>query len=141
VAVPSFDTLKQTSDLSTSSSYSVAHLRHQPLSSVAHLMLDRVEHFDFFTSSADEAVERLMLCWMGLELLYGDVAESQHRLLGELAHKGMVLAEAPDLGEEGAGMLDFALQGLVVRLSSLLFPHTYADGPPFSALRSANRSS
>jgi hypothetical protein len=85
-------------------------------------MLDRIENFDFFASSVDEAVERLMLCWMGLELLYGDVAESQHGLLGELAHKGMVLAEAPELGEEGAGMLDFALQGLVVRLSSLPFP-------------------
>jgi hypothetical protein len=113
--VPSFDTLKHVSDLTPSCSTSIATLRHQPLSSVAQLMLERIDQLDVLGGTADEAAERILLCFMALELLSTDVAAVQHRLFGELAMKGMLLAESTELGEDAAGMLDFALQGLVVR--------------------------
>jgi hypothetical protein len=117
LAVPSFDSLKQTSDLPSPLLQPIAHFRHQPLSSVKHLMLDRIERLDLFSGTADEAAEHLLLSFMALDALFLD-DDSRLNLLGELAKKGMALAESTELGEDGAGMLDFALQGVVVRSDS-----------------------
>jgi hypothetical protein len=46
--------------------------------------------------------------------------ETQCRLSGVLAGKGLELMETLELGEEGSGMMDYALQGLLVRFSSFL---------------------
>jgi hypothetical protein len=84
-------------------------------------MLDRIERLDLFSGTADEAAERLLLSFMALDALFLD-DDSRLNLLGELAKKGVVLAESTELGDDGAGMLDFALQGIVVRSNSATLP-------------------
>lgn len=85
-------------------------------------MLDQVEDFDPSVGTADEAVRRLMLCWMALESLYSDVAGRQHALLGKLAEAGLGMLGSKQLGEEAAGMLNVALQGILVGPLSRLLP-------------------
>jgi hypothetical protein len=52
---------------------------------------------------------------MALESLPGDMLGTQCRLSGVLAGKGLELMDTLELGEEGSGMMDYALQGLLVR--------------------------
>jgi hypothetical protein len=112
--IPSYESLKSTSDLPHSPPSSPIARRFHPLSSVTQVMLDRIENIDLFSGTIDEAVERLMLCWMALEPIFGSEMETAHRLLGGLAQKGIAMLDSPELGEETMGMLDFALEGLMV---------------------------
>jgi hypothetical protein len=140
VVVPSYTLLKETSELDKVSEKPIAHLRHQSLSSVKQLMLDRVEQLDIMGGTADEGAERLLLSWMALDALTLTEDGPRHDLLGELVHLGRRLAESSDLGNNAAGMLDFALQGLLVR--SCLVANSIASlmHSRCSAVRSANQS-
>jgi hypothetical protein len=133
VVVPSYTSLKETSELDKASQQPIAQLRYQSLSSVKQLMLDRVEQLDILGGTAEEGAERLLLSWMALDALFLTEDETRHRLLGELVQKGIRLVESDGMGEATAGMLDFAFKGLLVRSSpitlttELLMPSCHSD--------------
>ncbi|GAA5863776.1 hypothetical protein JCM8547_006062 [Rhodosporidiobolus lusitaniae] len=113
VDVPSLDSLSLSSDLTPHTSLSVALHRRIPLESVSKLVVERVEALDLSEGTPSEIAERILLSWVALSPLQGDVDEDRHRLLGELAFKAMRILEELDGEEEAAAMLDFALRGLI----------------------------
>lgn len=139
VDVPSFDQVVSASDLTLDAQRTVADLRHAPLRSVGRILVERLESIDHFSGTADEAAERLLLCHMAVEALDGGSAEAQRRLAGRFARKGIGLLRSVELGEEGRGMLEFAVQGHIVRLFFLPFLCCFAY--PFTSQRCEIRQS
>jgi hypothetical protein len=110
-------------------------------------MTERVQNLDLFDGSVDGATQKLLLCLMVLESLHGSMDETHHRLLGELLQQGKVLLDSPELGEEGAGVLDFALRALVVRFPSyvfetiwlIVFAYPASRDPPIASFRHSHQ--
>ncbi|GAA5863773.1 hypothetical protein JCM8547_006061 [Rhodosporidiobolus lusitaniae] len=92
----------------------IGSLRQSPLSTVAQLIIERVERFDFRQAYLQTAVDRLYLSWIALEPLYGTgVEEERHAVLGELVRIGVELLDHNECEGEVGGQLLFILQGLI----------------------------
>ncbi|GAA6042987.1 hypothetical protein JCM8097_003871 [Rhodosporidiobolus ruineniae] len=107
VDAPSYESITAVSSLRSTSTTSLAHLRHLPLRSIAHLLLERVQNLDLTSGTLEENANRFIMCWMGVtatETMFEGLEEERHKALGKLVKTGLKLHEAAGEGEDAAAL-------------------------------------